>query len=283
MMTLLELREELRGIIRYESVFTSLTDAELNRYINRAYQELAHYSHALVALTNYPLAGTSGSYPHQQRITANGLTTLSIDFLPVGLIAPFHMMWHRDTVRLSLRPAVYIRPEVLLENADQQRRAPTPIDEYPAPIPSARILPQHKLVQEEHGYPIEFVFHNGVCILRPAPTVQTQPGQLWVYGAYVPMPTTAGVNPPFTLLVNDTDMCRLPAPIVSHVVDVAFYYYARAITDMLPIALERYNLAREIALAFRDQMSNAMLSGLPIETPNLTNQQQQQQRTQRKR
>ena len=283
MITLLELRDELRTLIRYESVFTNLTDTVLNRYINRAYQELAHYSQALVALTNYPLASTSGSYPYQTRTNANGLVSLSVDFQPVGLIAPFHMMWHRDTVRLSLRPAVYIRPEVLLENADQQRRAPTPIDEYPAPVPSTRVLPQHKLVQEEHGYPIEFAFHNGLCVLRPAPTVQAQSGQLWIYGAYIPMPATSSVTPPFTTLSADNDMCRLPAPIVNHVADVAFYYYARTITDMLPIVLQRYNLAREIALTFRDQMSNAMLSGLPMEMSNPLGQQQQQQRTQRKR
>jgi hypothetical protein len=265
MMTLEELRNELQTIIRYESVFRSVSNAELDRYINRAYQELAYYSYALATLTNYPLASTSGGYPHQTRRTASGLTTLVIDFQPVGLIAPFHMMWHRDTVRVSLRPAVYVRPEVLLENADQQRRAPTPIDEYPAPIPTARVLPQHKLVQEENAYPFEFVFHNGVCILRPAPTVQAQSGQLWVYGAYVPMPATTSIIPPFTVLTNDTDVCRLPAPIVNHIPDVAFYYYARAITDLLPIALQRYNLAREVALAFRDQISSTMLSGLPAE------------------
>jgi len=265
MMRLAELRNELQTIIRYESVFRTVSNTELNRYINRAYQELAYYSYALATLTNYPLASTAGGYPHQTRTTANGLTALVVDFQPVGLIAPFHLMWHRDTVRVSLRPAVYVRPEVLLENADQQRRAPTPIDEYPAPIPTSRILPQHKLVQEENAYPFEFVFHNGLCILRPAPTVTAQPGQLWIYGAYVPMPTATGINPPFTILTNDTDVCRLPAPIVNHIPDVAFYYYARAITDLLPIALQRYNLAREIALAFRDQISSTMLSGLPAE------------------
>ena len=286
MISLAELRNELQTIIRYESVFRTVSNTELNRYINRAYQELAYYSYALATLTNYPLASTTGGYPRQTRTTANGLTTLVVDFQPVGLIAPFHLMWHRDTVRVSLRPAIYIRPEVLLENADQQRRAPTPIDEYPAPIPTARILPQHKLVQEENAYPFEFVFHNGLCILRPAPTVTAQPGQLWIYGAYVPMPIATGINPPFTILTNDTDICRLPAPIANHIPDVAFYYYARAITDLLPIALQRYNLAREIALAFRDQMSNAMLQGTPIEATGLTNMQQQQQqqsRTQRKR
>jgi hypothetical protein len=195
----------------------------------------------------------------------NGLTALTVDFQPVGLIAPFHLMWHRDTVRVSLRPAVYVRPEVLLENADQQRRAPTPIDEYPAPIPTTRVLPQHKLVQEENAYPFEFVFHNGLCILRPAPTVQTQPGQLWIYGAYIPMPATSSVSPPFTILTNDTDICRLPAPIANHIPDVAFYYYARAITDLLPVALQRYTMAREVAMMFREQMSSTMLSGLPVE------------------
>jgi hypothetical protein len=102
-------------------------------------------------------------------------------------------------------------------------------------------------------------------VLRPAPTVQAQSGQLWIYGAYVPMPATVDINPPFTVLTNDTDICRLPAPIVNHIPDVAFYYYARAITDLLPIALQRYNLAREIALAFREQINSTMLSGLPIE------------------
>ncbi len=265
MMSLGELRNELQTIIRYESVFRSVSNAELDRYINRAYQELAYYSYALTTLTNYPLAGSSGGYPYQMRRSANGLTTLVVDFQPVGLVAPFHMMWHRDTVRVSLRPAVYVRPEVLLENADQQRRAPTPIDEYPAPVPTARILPQHKLVQEENAYPFEFVFHNGLCILRPAPAVQAVPGQLWIYGAYIPMPATASVNPPFTTLTNDTDICRLPPPVANHIPDVAFYYYARAVTDLFPFVLQRYNLAREVALAFRDQMSSAMLSGLPVE------------------
>ena len=265
MMALSELRTELERIIRYESVFRTVDTNELNRYINHAYRDLAAWSYALISLQTYQVGGGPDDYPHQVRINRNGLIGQVLDFQPVGLIAPYHLMWHRGTVRISLRPALYIRPEILLENADRARGAPTPIDEYPAPVPNTRFLPQHKLVQEEYEHPHEFVFHNGFCLLRPAPRIISgNAGQLWVYGAFVPMPI-GSVPPAFPILINDSDLCRLPILLAQHLPDVAYYYYARAITDLYPVAVQRYQAARELALYYRQQLIQDAIQGIPFD------------------
>lgn len=264
MITLEALRAEFQYLMQYESAWRPITDAEQDAYLNRAYQELAYWSYALTTLWGAPAQGPA-RYPFMTLQTVGSNAVWEWDCQPIGLVQPFHLMWASGDLKVSLRPSLYLRPEMVLRDAQNQPRAPSPITEYPASVPRVRTLPENKLVQALGDYPYEYLFWNGRLILRPPVAIESGTGILWIYGVFVP---ESDPNAPFPLLQNPTDACLLPTTLAMAVPEVAYFYYARPVTDLYPMVVQRYQRAIEQALGFRQAFAQALVTGSPIEEPS---------------
>lgn len=271
MLTLAELRENLSYQIEYESLWRSPTDAELNRYINWAYADIATFSMALVALRSYPLEHNANGV---LKFPATGSRAYEWDFSATGLMTPFHILWERqigtNLYRFTLNPSVQKRPDILLQNAERVSRAPSSIDEHPVSAPQLRIFPENRLGSPPMpgSYPAQYYFHNGRFWFYPEPEgINGNYGTLWVYGAFVPVPTPHAVFKP---LASDTERVPLPMTLATLIPDVAYYYWARGVTDLYPLAEEKRQRALQLALLIRQQMVQQGIQGAPFTENMLT-------------
>lgn len=266
MITYQRLEQELKYQIEYEALWRAPTPSDLQHYINWAYADIATYSLALLALRQWTLKhNEAGLKKHPEA----GARAWEWDFNRTGLYVPYHVLWERqegsNLVRFSLQSAVQVRPEVLLQNADRASRAPSSVDEHPASTPRVRIFPENRLGAEPNptgSYPAQYYYHNGRLWLYPEPNpISGEYGKLWIYGAFIPRSNSESI---FRWMTDANDEPALPAPLAALIPDLAFFYWARGITDLYPLAEQKRQAALQIALAFRQQMVQIGMQGAPF-------------------
>lgn len=271
MVTLQQLINDLRYQIEYEALWREPTDDTLKLYINWAYADLAVYSLALVALRRWELKDSTAGIT---RYPSSGTRGWEWGFEQTGLFVPYHVLWEgtvgANTYRRSLQPSIQVRPEILLQNPDRLSRAPSSIDEHPASAPRIRVFPENRLGAEPlpASYPNEFYYHNGRFWFYPEPVgVSGSHGHVWIFGAFMPYNSPHAVYPYLDAL---SDVPALPLPLAQLIPEMAFYYWARGITDLYPLAEQKRANALQIALMFRQQMVQLGVQGAPF-TENMLN------------
>lgn len=277
MVTLARLEADLQYQIEYEALWRSPSPTDLRQYINWAYADIATFSLALVALRRWDLKHNEAGlkkFPAQL-----GGRAIEWEFRATGLLVPYHILWERshgsNLFRFSLQPSVQVRPEILLQNSERQSRAPSSIDEHPASAPRLRIFPENRLATAPSPnsfpgpYPAQYYYHNGRLWLYPEPNPDTENhyGAVWVFGAFVPR---SGSHAVFKELTNTEDEPELPVSLATLIPDIAFYYWARGITDLYPLAEQKRQNALQLALVFRQQMIQLGVQGAPF-TENTLN------------